>query len=141
MRWQGYGEDEDTWEPYSHLPPSMIKEFLLANGLYDHAWPGVRCGLCDKPCKNSRGVRCHLRHCYHLNVGRDQPAQDFTNRKVEKAARTTKLKEAQKTRPTVQCEGENLENTFLFKYLGSVFAANGSQEHDVMTSLVGSPSQ
>ena len=29
------------------------------------------------------------------------------------------------------CEGKALENIFLFKYLGSVFAADGSQEHDV----------
>ena len=41
-RWTGYGEEEDTWEPYSHLPPNLITEFLLANDLYDHEWPGSR---------------------------------------------------------------------------------------------------
>ena len=136
IRWEGYGADDDTWEPYSHLPPQMIKEFLIANDLYDHAWAGVRCGLCDKPCKNSRGVRCHLRHCYHLNAGGAQPKQDFTNRKAEKAARTEQLKEAQKGRPKIKCEGADLENVFLFKYLGSIFAANGSHDHDVTRRVI-----
>ena len=29
------------------------------------------------------------------------------------------------------CEGKTLENLFLFKYLGSLFSANGEQSHDV----------
>ena len=132
VRWKGYSAEDDTWEPFSHLPPQMIKEFLLANDEYDHSWKGVRCGLCDKPCKNSRGVRCHLRHCYCLNIGSSsQPPQDFKNRKAEAAARTEKKKAAQKTRPKVSCEGEKLKNVFLFKYLGSIFAADGSHQHDI----------
>jgi hypothetical protein len=31
----------------------------------------------------------------------------------------------------VRCEGEELDNVFTFKYLGSQFAADGSQEHDM----------
>ena len=45
VRWQGYGQESDTWEPYSHLPPHLIKEFLVANDLYVHDWPGARCPL------------------------------------------------------------------------------------------------
>ena len=37
VRWKGYGAEDDTWEPFSNLPPHMIKEFLLANGEYEHA--------------------------------------------------------------------------------------------------------
>ena len=28
VRWLSYEEDEDTWEPFSNLPPHMIKEFF-----------------------------------------------------------------------------------------------------------------
>ncbi len=89
VRWKGYGEDDDTWEPRSHLPPHLIKEFLLANELYDFNWPGERCPLCDKPCKNARGVKCHMRHCYFNTVAEDRQ-QDFRHRKAEKAAITQK---------------------------------------------------
>ena len=36
VRWQGYDEDEDTMEPRENLPPAMLKDFLIANELYDH---------------------------------------------------------------------------------------------------------
>ena len=35
IRWFGYGEEEDTWEPYSSIDPQAIKEFLLSNGKYN----------------------------------------------------------------------------------------------------------
>ena len=131
VRWKGYGADDDTWEPRSHLPPHLIKEFLLANDLYDHHWQGARCELCDNPCKNARGVKCHMRHCYFNNAGSQNKAQDFHGRKAEAAAITQKRKDAQELKETVECEGEGLENVFLFKYLGSIFAADGSHGHDV----------
>jgi len=100
VRWSGYGVKDDTLEPYSHLPPNMIKEFLIANDKYDHDWSGERCDLCDKPCKNARGVKCHRQHCYFSNTGQKRKKQDFKNRKAEAAAKTEKLKEAQKLRPS-----------------------------------------
>ena len=66
--WVGYGADYDTWEPFYNLFPNMIKEYLLANNLYDHVWSGARCTLCDKPCKSSRGVKFHIHHCYFFNA-------------------------------------------------------------------------
>lgn len=67
VRWQGYGEEDDTWEPWSHLSPTLIQEYLLTNSLHDHQWEGARYTYseCDKQYRNERGVKNHKRHCYH----------------------------------------------------------------------------
>ena len=36
VRWQGYGPEEDRWEPRRNLPKGLIKDFLVANNLYAH---------------------------------------------------------------------------------------------------------
>ena len=72
-----------------------------------------------------------MRFCYFGNVGQVRESQNFQRSKAEQAAITEKRKEVQTERPDVKCEGKNLENIFLFKYLGSVFAADGSHDHDV----------
>ena len=122
----------------SHLPPEDIKEFLLANGAYDHQWPGVRCDRCDAPCKNERGLAIHKsRHCYHCDhkqqryFNRSGAQQNFNGTKVEEAAKLAKIAAAQKQKPTIECEGKKLKNVFKFKYLGSIFAADGAQIHDI----------
>ena len=56
---------------------------------------------------------------------------DFQGTVAEKNAVMKKKQEKQQDRPSVMCEGEKLKNVFLFKYLGSIFAADGSQEPDL----------
>ena len=41
------------------------------------------------------------------------------------------LEKAQHDLDHVQCEGEDLKNVFVFKYLGSLFTASGDQSWDV----------
>ena len=41
------------------------------------------------------------------------------------------LEEAQKQKATVACEGHKLKNVFTFKYLGSLFSADGTHTQDV----------
>ena len=118
-------------------PTPAIKEFLLANGLYAHDWSGARCEQCDKPCKNKTGVKIHKRFCYHSQCmqqkyfDRKDQQQNFAGTKAEDATKVEKLKEAQSSKPEVQCEGEKLRNVYKFKYLGSIFSASGEQKFDI----------
>ena len=57
--------------------------------------------------------------------------QVFEGRLVDDAVRTKKLEQQQASRPTVSCEGNPLDNVFKFKYLSTIFTANGLQSYDV----------
>ena len=57
--------------------------------------------------------------------------QQFTGTCAEKKVHENKLSQAQQKLNKVKCQGLELINTFLFKYLGSMFAADGQQQYDV----------
>ena len=57
--------------------------------------------------------------------------QNFKGTCADKQVRLDKLKKAQKAKAKVTCEGEELKNAFNFKYLGSIFSADGTHVHDV----------
>ena len=57
--------------------------------------------------------------------------QRFEGTKAVQKVIENKLEELQKTRVTVTCESNKLSNTSQFKYLNSVFAADGDQRYDV----------
>ena len=127
IRWEGYGPESDTWEPRKNLQSAMVNSFLHANGLYDHNWHGARCPLCDLPCKSEHGVKIHLRSC----LLRPDEAQTFHGTCAAAKVRANKLADAQDDEDKVRCVGKTLKNVFLFKYLGSLFAADGSHKPDV----------
>ena len=110
--------------PRANLHPSTISEYEKETGDYDHSWPH-RCSICGLPCKSARGVKIHATKMHK------QRQQDFKGRLADKAVQIDKLVEQQALRPVVKCEGKSLENVFRFKYLGTVFAADGLQSHDI----------
>lgn len=50
---------------------------------------------------------------------------------MDKKVKDDKMESVQEQLPQVECEGVKLENAAWFKYLGSIFATDGSQRHDV----------
>ena len=119
VRWAGYGPEHDQWVARKNIYPAAVNEFLQANGLYEHDWPGARCPWCDLPCKNKFGVKVHQRTC-----GLRPVEQEFSGRVAEKKAKTEKLAETQKEKQQVKCETKNLANAFIFKHLGALFVAD-----------------
>ena len=65
----------------------------------------------------------------------EEKTQNFKGTLADKAVQKGKLKSQQDTRPIVHCEGKALENVFTFKYLGSLFAANGQHSYDIKARI------
>ena len=94
-------------------------------------------------CKNERGRKIHESRKHKNAVPPDSDnhvlgmanEQDFQYRLADKAVRTKKMKKAQAGKPCVMCLFhcgiKTLENVFIFKYLGTMFAADGMQIHDI----------
>ena len=69
----------------------------------------------------------------HAHKCRFKPStQQFAGTCADKKVKQQKVAAAQKLKPQVLCEGAPLENVMTFKYLGSVFAADGEHHHDVV---------
>ena len=127
IEWKGYGREEDRWVKRKFIDPDYVTDYLKANGLYDYEWQGERCPCCDLPCKNAFGVRIHLNACRYVA----SEEQNFAGTLADRKVRRNKIAEAQKQLPSVTCQGAELENVFSFKYLGSLFTADGDHSRDV----------
>ena len=66
---------------------------------------------------------------------KEEKEQEFQGRLVDRAVQIKKLEAQQEQRPQVMCEGQPLENTFKFRYLGTMFAANASQHFDIESRI------
>ena len=66
---------------------------------------------------------------------KQEKQQVFQGRLADKAVKVQKLEAKQEERPKVTCEGQSLVNVFRFKYLGTIFAANGSQHFGIHSRI------
>ena len=126
IKWQGYSHDANTWEPYANVTKDAITEYLKAQGKYDHAWR-YRCPRCNKPCKSAHGVKIH----YARSCRRYDNSQCYEGTVAKRLHTVATLKVRQKHETAITCEGRKLKNSFHFKYLGSMFAADGTDEVDL----------
>ena len=129
IRWAGFSADHDTWEPRGNLHPEAIRDYEMANGAYVFTWPH-RCDVCNLPCRSSRGIKIHKAKSHKA-----EKQQDFNKRLADKAVQVKKFIKLQKCRTTIKCEGVPLDNVFKFKYLGSLFAADGGELYDVKARI------
>ena len=129
VKWKGYSEQWDTWEPRGSIHPELITDYEKLVGIYDTTWPH-RCDTCDLPCKSARGIKIHKSRAH-----KPQKEQCFKGSLADRAAQVQKLRAQQKDRPTVLCEDQPLENVFNFKYLGTMFNALADQVMDVKARI------
>ena len=129
---------EHTWEPRANVHPSEVTKYEKAKGIYDDSC--VRCRYCNLPCKNDRGRKIHEGRKHKGEKLAEDPdkhalgkvrEQEFLHRLADNAVKVVKMKTAQVTRPVVTCKRKKLENLFIFKYLGTLFAADGRQCYDI----------
>ena len=99
---------------------------MISNGKYDYQWR-YRCPRCDKPCRTARGVKVH----YARRCRKYDQEQQFEGTIAKQKHTAAVLAKRQQHEDKVICEGEPLKNCFTFKYLGSMFAADGTEEADL----------
>ena len=131
IKWKGYPESENSWVPRSNLHPQSIEDYERRVGAYVHDWK-YRCPTCNLPCASERGVRIHMGRMHR----QEDKKQDFQGRLADRAVQIKKLEKQQEERQKVTCEGQQLDNVFKFRYLGTLFAANASQQFDVDSRIV-----
>ena len=126
-KWTGYDQSENLWTPYANFNDTVVKDYLQANGIYDYQWKH-RCPRCDKPCRSERGVKIHyVRVCKKFSED-----QNFSDTVANRLHKEKVMSARQKyLRPVINCEDTPLQNCFSFKYLGSMFSADGDEDKDV----------
>jgi hypothetical protein len=103
IRWAGFSEEEDSWEPRSGLHPETIKEYEKANGEYAFQWPH-RCNVCDLPCRTKTGIKIHKAKIHKVEKDQEfadrlmtnqcacRNIQDYRKRDTQYTAKASRLK-------------------------------------------------
>ena len=136
VEWKGH-PGEDSWEPERSLLlqncEASIKSFWEQSDMDptadfiadpDDVW---RCWTCGK------GYTSHATLATH--VTREHTEQTWRGSSADKDTRMQQHKDAQDAKEHVKCEDKELDNVWLFKYLGSLFRADGDQYTDVKARI------
>ena len=134
--WTGH-PGKDSWEPERSLVEQgcqdCIKEFWNNNGMNpatdfiadpDDVW---RCWCCGRGYKTAGALKGHITRTHSERKWRGSTADKDTRIQMQKAA--------QEELEHVQCEGKDIDNVWLFRYLGSVFRADGDQTADIKARI------
>ena len=137
VEWRGH-PGKDTWEPERSLKKqncdASIKDFWNHSNLDpaadfiadpDDVW---RCWTCGEGYSSHATLAAHVTRQHTENAWRRGSTAD-------KDTRTQQHKAAQDAKEHVNCEENELDNVWLFKYLGSLFRADGDQYTDVKAHI------
>ena len=136
VQWAGY-KNQDTWEPERSLRrqgcEEAIRDFWTKDTHSPHegfiADPdGVwRCYQCGKGYQHERTLKSH--------ITRTHTKRQWRGSTLDKDTRMMQQKQLQQKKAKVNCEGEELENVWTFKSLGSQLRADGDHMHDVRVRM------
>ena len=128
---------EDKWEPERSLIKqgceSAIKEFWRQSKYNpsdefiadpDDVW---RCYKCGSGHDSEQGLKIH--------IARTHSKRQWRGSTADKVTRTNMRKAAQNAKPHVQLGDEEIDNVWIFKYLGSRFQADGSHLTDIKARI------
>ena len=136
MEWADY-PGEDKWEPERSLVKQgcegAIKQFwktskhnpsddFIADP--DDVW---RCYKCGKGYTSEKGLKIH--------ITRTHPRRNLRGSAADRVTRVNMRKAAQDAKPHVKLGDKDLENVWVFKYLGSRFRADGSHIADIKARI------
>ena len=137
VSWTGYAASADSWEPERSLVrqgcQNCIKEYWNNCDVNpstdfipdpDDVW---RCWNCGHGYKTAGALKTH--------ITRTHPARKVRGSTADKDTRNRMIKESQEKLDHVVCEGEKIENVWIFIYLGSRFRADGDQIADVKARI------
>ena len=136
VQWEGY-PGQDSWMPERSLKKQgcadSIKDFWRSSNKCpstdfipdpEDTW---RCWCCGKGYKTASSLKAHITRLH--------PPTQWHGSTAAKDARKKLHEEAQNRKEHVVCNGVELSNCWLFKYLGSLFRADGDQKTDIKTRV------
>ena len=136
VKWEDH-PGKDKWEPERSLIRQgcecAIKDFWKNSNLNpsedfiadpDDVW---RCYCCGKGFTAASGLKRHIT-CTH-------PKRNWHGSKADKITRADKRKAAQEAKPHVKLGNDDIENVWIFNYLGSRFRADGSHLADIRARI------
>ena len=136
VQWAGY-KNQDTWEPERSLRRQGCEEAIWDFWTKDTHSPhegfiadpdGVwRCYQCGKGYQHERTLKSH--------ITRTHTKRQWRGSTLDKDTRMMQQKQLQQKKAKVNCEGEELENVWTFKSLGSQLRADGDHMHDVRVRM------
>ena len=126
IKWKGYDHSHNRWIAYENVTKAAITEYLQANNIYDYGWQ-FRCQYCDKPCRSKQGVKVH----YAAKCKKKDKDQGFYGTVAQRLHADAMMQERQGQEPKILCGVESLKNCYKFKYLGSMFTADGRDDVDI----------
>ena len=90
--------------------------------------------------KNNLKFEINVKVSLKSHITSNHPEQKEHSKTAEKDARNQQRKDAQDAKRQFKCEGEKIENVWIFVYLGSRFRADGDQLADVTARIASATS-